>query len=52
MINLSNNMEVNYDIERKYTLYVGKGNNSPLIKNLFRTYRPWWTIEEANPSSS
>jgi hypothetical protein len=51
MINFSNNMEVNYDIERKYTLYVGKGNNSSLIKNLFRTYRPWWTIEEANPNS-
>ena len=32
-------------------MYVGKGNNSPLIKNLFKTYRPWWIIEESNPTS-
>lgn len=32
-------------------IYVGKGNNSSLIKTLFRNYRPWWTIEE-NPANS
>lgn len=34
-----------------YVLYVGKGNNSGLIKNIFRTYRPWWTLEETNPDN-
>lgn len=51
MINLSNNIEITHEIERNYTLYVGKGNNSPLIKTLFRNYRPWWTIEESNPNN-
>lgn len=45
MVNLSNNIEVTQETHRKYTLYVGKGNNSPLIKNIFKAYRPWWTIE-------
>ena len=27
----------------KYTVYVGKGNNSKLVKRIFRI-RHWWTI--------
>jgi hypothetical protein len=34
-----------------YVLYVGKGNNSSLIKTTFRNYRPWWTVEELNPDN-
>jgi hypothetical protein len=33
-------------------LYCGKGNNSGLIKSIFRTTRPWWTVEENHPDNS
>lgn len=33
-------------------MYVGKGNNGILIKNIFRTYRPWWNLEDSDPSNS
>lgn len=53
LVNLSNNLrvQVNEQIPH-YSLYVGKGNNSALIKNLFRTYRPWWILEESGESQN
>lgn len=53
LMNLTNNLRVIVTEHiPNYVLYVGKGNNSSLIKQLFRTYRPWWTLEEFNPSSA
>lgn len=48
LVNLTNNLKVQVT-ERvpSYVLYVGKGNNSSLIKNLFKAHRPWWTVEES-----
>ena len=45
LVNLTNNIkiEVNEHVP-SYVLHVGKGNNSALIKNLFRNYRPWWVV--------
>jgi hypothetical protein len=52
LINLTNNLKVQLtEKTSNYVLYVGKGNNSSLIKQLFRTYRPWWTVEENNPDN-
>lgn len=52
LVNLTNNLKVQItEHVPSYVLYVGKGNNSSLIKNLFRTHRPWWTIEESNPDN-
>ena len=52
LVALSNNLRV-IATEKlpNYILYVGKGNNSSLIKTTFRNYRPWWTIEETNPDN-
>ena len=52
LVSLSNNLRV-ITTEKlpNYILYVGKGNNSSLIKTTFRNYRPWWTIEETNPDN-
>jgi hypothetical protein len=45
-INISNNLKINSDeLEQPYVLYVGKGNNGSLIKNIFKNYRPWWVLE-------
>ena len=50
LVNLTNNIKITVNEPTPpYVLYVGKGNNSGLIKNIFRTYRPWWTLEENNP---
>ena len=50
MVNLTNNIKITVNEPTPpYVLYVGKGNNSGLIKNIFKTYRPWWTLEENNP---
>ena len=46
LVSLSNNLEVKQSSKIDYSLFVGKGNNSPLIKSLFRTYRPWWRVED------
>lgn len=52
LVSLSNNLRVQVtEHVPNYVLYVGKGNNSSLIKSIFRTYRPWWTLEEFNPAS-
>jgi hypothetical protein len=52
LVNLSNNMRiVATEKIANYVLYVGKGNNSSLIKTTFRNYRPWWTVEELNPDN-
>ena len=52
LVNLTNNLKVTVTEKvPNYVLYVGKGNNSSLIKNLFRTNRPWWTVEESNPDN-
>lgn len=52
LVNLTNNLKVQISEHvPSYVLYVGKGNNSSLIKNLFKTHRPWWTIEENNPDN-
>lgn len=52
LVNLTNNLRVQVTEHLpSYVLYVGKGNNSSLIKNLFKTHRPWWTIEENNPDN-
>lgn len=49
-INISNNLKVSCEsFDNPYVLFVGKGNNGSLIRNIFRTYRPWWTIEENDP---
>ncbi len=52
LVNLTNNLKIQVT-ERvpSYVLYVGKGNNSSLIKNLFKAHRPWWTIEETFPDN-
>lgn len=51
-INISNNIRItSEELETPYVLYVGKGNNGSLIKNIFKTYRPWWSIQEADPSN-
>lgn len=46
-VNLSNNLRIlNEKIECKpYVIYVGKGNNSTLIKNVIKS-RPWWQLTE------
>ena len=45
LVNLTNNMKVEVSSHTSnYVMYVGKGNNSSLIKNLFRIYRPWWSV--------
>ena len=52
LVNLSNNLRVQVTEKLpSYVLYVGKGNNSSLIKTIFRNYRPWWTVEEMNPTN-
>jgi hypothetical protein len=30
---------------KPYVIYVGKGNNSTLIKNIIKN-RPWWVLTE------
>ena len=45
LVNITNNLKItNSEKFNNYVLYVGKGNNSNLIKSLFKTNRPWWTI--------
>lgn len=46
-VNLSNNLRItNEKTEvRPYVIYVGKGNNSTLIKNIIKN-RPWWQLTE------
>lgn len=36
---------VNMKADQKYKFYIGKGNNSLLVKGLMKR-RFWWTIEE------
>lgn len=51
LMSLSNNLRVQVtEHAQNYVLFVGKGNNSSLIKTLFKTYRPWWTVEENRDS--
>jgi hypothetical protein len=47
MVNLSNNLKIfNEKTDMKpYVIYVGKGNNSTLIKNVVKN-RPWWVVTE------
>jgi hypothetical protein len=53
LINLTNNLHVSVTEKLpNYVLYCGKGNNSGLIKSIFRTTRPWWTVEENHPDNS
>lgn len=46
-VNISNNIKIiNEKQEMKpYVMYVGKGNNSTLIKNVIKN-RPWWVVTE------
>ena len=45
-------LRVNYERidKQKYTVYIGKGNNSKLIKKLFKI-RHWWNVtnDKKNP---
>lgn len=51
-VNLSNNLKViAKEFTKPYVLYVGKGNNGSLIKNIFKNYRPWWVIEDHDPTN-
>jgi len=46
LVNLSNNLLVQAaQRSSNYVIYVGKGNNSALIKSIFKATRPWWTVE-------
>lgn len=52
LINISNNVKISCsEFDKPYVLYVGKGNHGSLIKSIFRSYRPWWIIEETNPDN-
>lgn len=51
LVNISNNIKFNIDVTPQYTLYVGKGNNGTLIKNIFRIWRPWWKVELNDPEN-
>lgn len=45
VLNLSNGIEPYAGSFTSYTVYIGKGNNHPLIKRVLIT-RPWWKIVE------
>lgn len=46
-MNISNNIRILNDKQdmKPYVLYIGKGNNSTLIKNVIKS-RPWWVVTE------
>lgn len=45
VLNLSNGIEPHAGSFTSYTVYIGKGNNHPLIKRVLLS-RPWWKIVE------
>ena len=51
VINASNGIESSNPPAASYTVFIGKGNNSPLIKKLFMS-RSWWKIVETKDSAN
>lgn len=50
-LNLSNRMLVFPQQDLQYKAFIGKGNNSALVKSILKT-RPWWSIRTANELDS
>lgn len=51
VINNSNGIEPYVPSFTTYTVFIGKGNNSPLIKKIF-TSRSWWKLTESKESAN
>lgn len=51
ILNISNGIEVCTKSSACYTVFIGKGNNSILVKSLFLK-RPWWKVVETKETAN
>lgn len=49
LMNKENDMNINFERSQFqfYKCYVGRGNNAPLIVQLFKQHRWWWTVHQS-----